>query len=77
MYLKRKIISLSVLGITLLPLIFNIMLLPKLTLGAEVNILSERQEFLFRPFLNEFEEKTGIKTNVVYLKKGSLERLKK
>lgn len=44
--------------------------------GAEVNILSERQEFLLRPFLEVFEEQTGIETNVVYLKKGSLERLK-
>ena len=68
--------SLAILSLTMLPLIFGIMLLPKLSFGAEVNILSERQEYLLRPFLNEFEEKTGIKANVVYLKKGSLERLK-
>ena len=41
----------------------------------EVNILSERQEFLLKPFLEQFEKDTGIKANVVYLKKGGLERI--
>ena len=50
--------------------------LSQFTQAAEINILSERQEFLLRPFLDVFEEKTGIKANVAYLKKGSLERLK-
>ena len=49
--------SLAILSLTMLPLIFGIMLLPKLSFGAEVNILSERQEYLLRPFLNEFEAK--------------------
>ena len=53
-----------------------LLLIPQLVPAAEVNILSERQEFLLRPFLKAFEENTGIKANVVYLKKGSLERLK-
>ncbi len=44
--------------------------------GGEVNLLSTRQEFLLRPFLDVFEEESGIKVNVVYLKKGMLERLK-
>ncbi|PID77114.1 MAG: iron ABC transporter substrate-binding protein [Deltaproteobacteria bacterium] len=44
--------------------------------GGEVNLLSTRQEFLLRPFLDVFEEQSGIKVNVVYLKKGMLERLK-
>ncbi len=44
--------------------------------GGEVNLLSTRQEFLLRPFLDVFEAETGIKVNVVYLKKGMLERLK-
>lgn len=42
----------------------------------EVNLLSTRQEFLLRPFLDVFEAETGIKVNVVYIKKGMLERLK-
>ncbi|PIE60505.1 MAG: iron ABC transporter substrate-binding protein [Desulfobulbus propionicus] len=44
--------------------------------GGEVNLLSTRQEFLLRPFLDVFEKQSGVKVNVVYLKKGMLERLK-
>ncbi|MBQ31973.1 MAG: iron ABC transporter substrate-binding protein [Deltaproteobacteria bacterium] len=43
--------------------------------AAEVNVLSSRQEFLLRPFLERFEKDTNIKVNVAYLKKGLLERL--
>ena len=43
--------------------------------AAEVNVLSSRQEFLLRPFLERFEKGTNIKVNVAYLKKGLLERL--
>ena len=67
MYLNNKILSIGIIAL---------IMLPQLSLGAEVNILSERQEYLLRPFLSEFEAKTGIKANVVYLKKGSLERIK-
>ena len=42
----------------------------------EVNVYSSRQEFLMRPFLDVFEKETGIQVNVVYFKKGMLERLK-
>lgn len=42
----------------------------------EVNLYSYRQEFLLRPFLRSFEEKTGVKVNVVFMKKGLLQRLK-
>ena len=71
MLIKKKILSLLMGGLIIFPQF-------SLSIGHEkVNILSERQEFLLRPFLDVFEEKTGIKTNVVYLKKGSLERLKK
>ena len=54
----------------------SLILLPQFAFSSEVNIISERQEFLLRPFLDVFEENSGIKANVVYLKKGSLERLK-
>ena len=50
-------------------------LVSSLAAGMEVNILSERQEFLLKPFLEQFEKDTGIKPNVVYLKKGGLERI--
>ena len=32
--------------------------------AAEVNVLSSRQEFLLRPFLEKFEQESGIKVNV-------------
>jgi iron(III) transport system substrate-binding protein len=41
-----------------------------------VNIYSYRQEFLIRPFLDEFTKETGIPVKVVFAKKGVLERLK-
>jgi iron(III) transport system substrate-binding protein len=50
--------------------------LPNLGFAAqEVNLLSTRQEFLLRPFLDVFERQSGIKVNVVYIQKGLLERL--
>lgn len=42
----------------------------------EVNLYSYRQESLIRPILDEFEKETGTTVNVVFAKKGMLERLK-
>jgi iron(III) transport system substrate-binding protein len=42
----------------------------------EVNLYSYRQAFLLKPLLDGFTKETGIKVNVVYAKKGMLERLK-
>ncbi len=53
-----------------------VLLIPTFLLAEEVNIYSTRQEFLMRPFLNVFEQQTGINVNVVYIKSGLLERLK-
>ncbi len=44
--------------------------------AAEVNLYSERQKFLIGPLLEAFTKETGIKVNVVYLKKGMLERIR-
>ena len=41
-----------------------------------VNLYSYRQPFLIKPMLTEFTKKTGIKTNVVFAKKGMLEKIK-
>jgi len=41
-----------------------------------VNLYSYRQAFLMKPLLDAFEAETGIKTNVVYAKKGLVEKLK-
>ncbi|WP_404341087.1 Fe(3+) ABC transporter substrate-binding protein [Pseudoalteromonas mariniglutinosa] len=42
-----------------------------------VNIYSFRQPFLIKPILDDFTEQTGIKTNVVFAKKGLIERVKR
>ncbi len=42
-----------------------------------VNIYSYRQPFLIEPILDAFTKQTGIKTKVVFAKKGLLERLKR
>ena len=42
----------------------------------EVNIYSYRQPFLIKPFLDEFTKETGIKVNVVFAKKGLIDRAK-
>ena len=44
--------------------------------AEEVNLYSYRQPFLIQPFLNEFTRQTGIEVNVVYARKGMLQRLK-
>lgn len=44
--------------------------------AGEVNLYSYRQAFLLDPLLKAFTADTGIKVNVVYAKKGILERLK-
>ncbi len=44
--------------------------------AEEVNLYSSRQPFLMKPLLEAFTKESGIKVNMVYLKKGMLERLK-
>lgn len=43
---------------------------------AMVNLYSYRQPFLIKPLLDGFTQQTGIVVNMVYVKKGMLERLK-
>ena len=66
--MKTNLISFLFLGITF---IFTPYLMSK-----EINIYSHRQPFLINPFLEIFTKDTGIKTNVVYSKKGLAQRLK-
>ena len=54
--------------------IFTILSTPSV-LSKEINIYSHRQPFLINPFLEEFTNETGIKTNVIYSKKGLAQRL--
>ena len=56
--------------------LFVCFLVPSLlTQAAEVNVYSYRQPFLVEPLFNVFTEKTGVKVNVVFAKKGMAERL--
>ena len=44
--------------------------------ASEVNVYSYRQPFLIEPLTNAFTDKTGVKVNIVYLRKGMIERMK-
>jgi iron(III) transport system substrate-binding protein len=44
--------------------------------AEEVNVYSYRQPFLIKPLFDAFTRQTGIKVNVVFAKKGLVERLK-
>ena len=50
---------------------------PSISLANQgsINIYSHRQPFLIQPFLDVFTAKTGIKTNVLYSKKGLAARI--
>lgn len=45
--------------------------------AEEVNVYSNRQEFLIKPILDTFTEETGIDVNVVFMKDGMGERLER
>ncbi len=64
-------------GITMI-VMMAALFLGRTAVSAEevVNLYSYRQPFLIKPILKAFTEKTGIKTNVVFAKKGMLEKIK-
>ena len=43
--------------------------------GGEVTVYSYRQPFLIRPLLNAFERDTGVNVNILFAKKGLVERV--
>ncbi len=43
---------------------------------GEVNVYSYRQPFLVQPLFDAFTDRTGVKVNVLFAKKGLVERLK-
>ncbi len=47
------------------------------TQAEQVNIYSFRQPFLIEPILAEFTKETGIKTKVIFAKKGLIQRIKR
>ncbi|MFT6986699.1 MAG: iron(III) transport system substrate-binding protein [Psychromonas sp.] len=46
-------------------------------LAEQVNIYSFRQPFLIEPIMTKFTEQTGIKVNILFAKKGLIERAKR
>lgn len=56
-------------------LLSSLILSSAATAAEEVNIYSYRQAFLIEPLLDAFTAETGIKANVVFAKKGLLERI--
>jgi iron(III) transport system substrate-binding protein len=48
---------------------------PALPAAADVNIYSSREPQLIEPMLKAFTDKTGIKTNIVFIRDGLNERL--
>ncbi|MGL5949010.1 MAG: Fe(3+) ABC transporter substrate-binding protein [Aeromonas sp.] len=45
------------------------------TAAEQVNVYSNRQDELIKPIIDQFEQETGIKVNVVFAKEGLNERL--
>ena len=67
----KRFISATIIGLAIL-LNFT----PAFTQEKTVNIYSYRQPELIAPLLDEFTKQTGIKTKLLYLGKGLLERIK-
>ena len=44
--------------------------------ASELNLYSYRQPFLIQPLMDAFTKESGVKVNIVYAKKGMLERIK-
>ena len=51
-------------------------LIPGAHANGEVNLYSYRQPFLIQPMLDAFTVETGIKVNIVFAKKGMLQKIK-
>lgn len=58
-------------------LLLGLCFLASTAAATEVNVYSYRQPFLVKPLFDKFTEKTGVKVNVVFAKKGMAERLKR
>lgn len=46
-------------------------------MAETVNVYSFRQNFLIQPILDEFTKETGIKSEVIFAKKGLIQRIKR
>ena len=66
--MRKSAVSLAILAM-------SVSVTPALADG-EVNLYSYRQPFLIEPMLEEFTNQTGTKVNVVFAKKGMVEKIK-
>ncbi len=58
-------------------LILSFLLVANTTFAQTVNVYSFRQPFLIQPILQQFEKETGIKSKVIFAKKGLIQRIKR
>lgn len=58
-----------------LSIAFSVSAAPLASAAEEVNIYSYRQPYLINPLLEAFTRNTGIKANVIFAKKGLIERM--
>lgn len=65
-----------ILGATLTAVLLSPTLGSKIQAAQEVNVYSYRQPFLVKPLFDAFTQKTGIKVNVIFAKKGMVEKIK-
>ena len=58
--------------------LLSVLSLPSLAaMAEEVNVYSFRQPFLIEPIMQKFTQETGIKVNILFAKKGLIERVKR
>lgn len=56
--------------------LFGLLLLAMPAHSDEVNLYTDRQEVFLRPLAEAFEEESGIKVRMLFVKKGMLERIR-
>lgn len=62
---------------TLLAMAFTAISTPAALAAQQVNVYSSRQDELIKPIIQQFEQESGIKVNVVFAKEGLNERLER
>ena len=70
----KRFSALTLLSVSALPIAAAISA-TSASAAEEVNIYSARQAFLIKPMLKAFTDETGVKVNVIFAKKGLIERI--
>ncbi len=71
----KRISFMQLLCCVVFSLIIILLASPPTYAGSEVNVYSYRQPYLVDPLFKAFTKKTGIKVNVIFAKKGLIERI--